>query len=99
MEGRESTHHPLLGGGRRESSYSHGFSSAQIQTLAAICGTLIPSLPTDTINNQNPLDESLHSFYKSSGSESPIPDEVNFQTQTILLLFFFSLMVAVQFKN
>lgn len=78
MEGRESTHHPLLGGGRRETSYSHGFSAAQIQTLAAICGTLIPSLPSDTINKQNPVHKSHQAFYEASGSESPIPDEVNF---------------------
>ncbi|GMI73542.1 hypothetical protein like AT4G28570 [Hibiscus trionum] len=62
--------HPLLRGGRRKTPYTHGFSSAQIQSLAAICGALIPPLP--------PPDQasSLHAFYKASGAEPPVPDEV-----------------------
>ncbi|KAM5563383.1 long-chain-alcohol oxidase FAO2-like [Rosa sericea] len=69
MEGRENSHHPLLRGGR-SSKFSHGFSAAQIQSLAAMCEALIPPLPLDTD------DQALHSFYKASGSEPPIPDEV-----------------------
>jgi long-chain-alcohol oxidase len=78
MKGRKSSH-TLLRGGRRECSYSHGFSLAQIQSLAAICEALIPPLPWDSIGREkNPADhQSLHSFYKASGSQPPIPDEVN----------------------
>uniref|UniRef100_A0A6P4A6P3 Long-chain-alcohol oxidase n=1 Tax=Ziziphus jujuba TaxID=326968 RepID=A0A6P4A6P3_ZIZJJ len=95
MEGTESGRpppHPLLRGGRRETTYSHGFSPDQIQALAAICGTLIPSLPLETINNENPADKSLHAFYQASGSQYPIPDEVaelivkRVQPEAVLLL-------------
>ncbi|BFG42918.1 hypothetical protein CerSpe_291920 [Prunus speciosa] len=83
MEGRESSCHPLLRGGRRESKFSHGFSPAQIQSLAAICEALVPPLSLeDTINNkkkkkeESPDDQALHSIYRASGSQPPIPDEV-----------------------
>uniref|UniRef100_A0A5B7BJZ1 Long-chain-alcohol oxidase n=1 Tax=Davidia involucrata TaxID=16924 RepID=A0A5B7BJZ1_DAVIN len=72
MKGRES--HPLLRGGRKEcSSYSHGFSSSQIQSLSAICEALIPS---HVISKEHPPNQALHYFYKTSGSQSPIPDQV-----------------------
>lgn len=103
MEGRESSCHPLLRGGRRESKFSHGFSPAQIQSLAAICEALVPPLSLeDTINNNNnnkeesPDDQALHSIYRASGSQPPIPDEVNFMLLSIevyrkalLFCFFF----------
>ncbi|KAL5863803.1 hypothetical protein ACOSQ3_001317 [Xanthoceras sorbifolium] len=82
MEGRESRPrprprpHPLLTGGRRVSSYSHGFSSDQIQSLAAICEILIPPLPLETITKEFSDDQAIVSFYKASGSQPPIPDEV-----------------------
>ncbi|XP_058198010.1 long-chain-alcohol oxidase FAO2 [Rhododendron vialii] len=75
MEERRGNH-PLLRGRKREScgSYSHGFSSSQIQSLSAICEALIPPLP---LPNENPPDDqALHSFYQISGSHPPIPDEV-----------------------
>lgn len=72
---REEGHgHPLLRGGWRKGSYSHGFSSSQIQALASICETLIPPLHLESISKENPP-EALHSFYKASGSQFPVPDE------------------------
>ncbi|XP_059626067.1 long-chain-alcohol oxidase FAO2-like isoform X2 [Cornus florida] len=76
MKGIES--HPLLRGGRRGcKSYNHGFSSSQIQTLSAICEALIPSLqPNNIITKEDPPNPALQSFYQTSGSQSPFPDEV-----------------------
>lgn len=71
MEERRGSH-PLLRG-RKKDSYSHGFSSSQIQSLSAICEALIPPLPPP---NENPPNQALHSFYQISGSQPPIPDEV-----------------------
>ncbi|GAV61279.1 GMC_oxred_N domain-containing protein/GMC_oxred_C domain-containing protein [Cephalotus follicularis] len=75
MKGRQNDH-PLLRGGRADKSYSHGFSSAQIQSLAAICEALIPPLSVDSICKDSPVDHALDIFYKASGSQPPIPDEV-----------------------
>ncbi|KAL9436127.1 hypothetical protein AB3S75_022232 [Citrus x aurantiifolia] len=74
MKGRES--HPLLIGGRRASSYSHGFSSSEIESLAAICQTLVPPLPPETITKQHSHNQAIVSFYKASASQHPIPHEV-----------------------
>lgn len=72
---REEGHgHPLLRGGWRKGSYSHGFSSSQIQALASICETLIPPLHLESISKENPP-EALYSFYNASGSQFPVPDE------------------------
>lgn len=63
---KEEEPHPLLTGGSRKkesSSYSHGFSSSQIQTLAAICHALIPPL-------------SLSESVPTNIQDSPSPDEV-----------------------
>ncbi|XP_022758474.1 long-chain-alcohol oxidase FAO2-like [Durio zibethinus] len=78
MERKEECGHPLLRGGRRTSKYTHGFSSAQIQSLAAICETFVPSLPIDTINNKDSSADqaALQAFYQASGAEPPVPDEV-----------------------
>ncbi|KAF2294912.1 hypothetical protein GH714_026983 [Hevea brasiliensis] len=61
------------------STYSHGLSSSQIRSLAALCETFIPPLPVDDLNKEIPVNklQAVRSFYKSSGSEPPIPDEVN----------------------
>ncbi|KAK7858743.1 long-chain-alcohol oxidase fao2 [Quercus suber] len=82
MEGKESsTSHPLLSGKRKQGcTYSHGFSSGQIQTLAAMCEACIPplSMPCDSIDKdkENPVDQKpLQSFYRASGSQPPLPDE------------------------
>ncbi|KAI5325461.1 hypothetical protein L3X38_034535 [Prunus dulcis] len=79
--------------GRRESKFSHGFSPAQIQSLAAICEALVPPLSLeDTINNNNnnkeesPDDQALHSIYRASGSQPPIPDEEHYYYVGIVAL-------------
>ncbi|XP_009764096.1 long-chain-alcohol oxidase FAO2 [Nicotiana sylvestris] len=57
--------HSSLKGGRISSPYSHGFSSSQIQTIASFCETLIP-----------PPYDHQDSFFSSSGSQPPFPNEV-----------------------
>lgn len=77
MNGRQSSHPLLRGARRREGGYGHGFSSTQIQSLAVICEALIPPLSWESINKDNPDDQALRSFYRASGSQPPLPDEVN----------------------
>lgn len=86
--------HPLLRGGNSDSRfYNHGFSSSEIQSLTSICEALIPPLPLETLKVNSTKDppslESLQPFYKSSGSQLPIPDEV--------LTFFFFLSVLLYY--
>lgn len=64
---------PLLRGGRREGKYTHGFSSAEMQSLASICEVLLPPLPLNSIEGQP--SKGVQSFYQASGSQHPIPDE------------------------
>lgn len=75
MNGKESKHdkhHPLLRGGIRDpESYTHGFSSTQIQTLSSICEAFLPPLSSTHQNQCIPL-----SLSQLSGAHSPIPDEV-----------------------
>ncbi|XP_007050220.2 PREDICTED: long-chain-alcohol oxidase FAO2 [Theobroma cacao] len=73
---REESGHPLLQGARRRSSYTHGFSSAQIQSLAAICETFVPPLPLDDKFDDKQNSAALDAFHKASGAEPPFPDEV-----------------------
>lgn len=72
--------HPLLRGGRREGGgYTHGFSSSEMQSLAAICGALIPSVPIESLHvsgREDPPSKTLEAFYNASGSQHPIPEEV-----------------------
>ncbi|KAM7253749.1 hypothetical protein ACFE04_031431 [Oxalis oulophora] len=61
MEGRKtSSCHPVLRGGRREEKFTHGFSSAQLQSLAALSEALIEPFHDQQIPSTQP----------------PIPDEV-----------------------
>lgn len=74
MEERKG--HPLLRGGNlsvKLQNYRHGFSSSQIQSLTAVCEALIPS-----IHHHDGQDKSkaLHSYYISSASHPPFPDQV-----------------------
>ena len=70
--------HPLLrGGGRGESKYSHGWTTAEMQSLASICEALLPPLTLNSLEGKiDQPTEAVQSFYKASGSQFPIPDEV-----------------------
>ncbi|KAK4356991.1 hypothetical protein RND71_022601 [Anisodus tanguticus] len=69
----EKKAHPLLRGGRRETKYTHGFSSSEMETLTTICETLIPPLPQNSLKKNSKKIQYLH---RASGSQYPIPDEV-----------------------
>lgn len=72
--------HPLLRGGRRETKYSHGFSASDMETLTSICEVILPSLPLNSAEITAKNEQSkraIQSFYNASGSQYPIPDEVN----------------------
>ncbi|XP_027118845.2 long-chain-alcohol oxidase FAO1 [Coffea arabica] len=72
--------HPSLRGGRRETKYSHGFSSSELEALTGICEAFIPPLPSNNspemVGKDGKTKEAIQSFYKSSGAQYPIPDEV-----------------------
>ncbi|KAG0491730.1 hypothetical protein HPP92_004773 [Vanilla planifolia] len=71
--------HPLLRGGKRKESYSHGFSSSQMEALSAMCEAFIPSFSSEQFHCINGKEDSqsqdLRAFYMASGSQSPVPDE------------------------
>lgn len=69
----EQKAHPLLRGGRRETKYSHGFSSSEMVTLTSICETILPPLPLNSVQKN---DHKIQNFHEVSGSQYPIPDEV-----------------------
>ncbi|KAL1830927.1 hypothetical protein ACET3Z_000578 [Daucus carota] len=75
MNGKESKHdnyHPLLRGGTRDpKSYTHGFSSTQIETLSSVCEAFLPPLSSTHHNQHMPM-----ALSQLSGADSPIPDEV-----------------------
>ncbi|KAB2014762.1 hypothetical protein ES319_D09G249600v1 [Gossypium barbadense] len=59
--------------------YDHGFSSAEVNTLAAIAEALFPSLPPSSCcferrENQT-ISKAVRSFMETSASQSPTPDE------------------------
>ncbi|CAN1192924.1 Long-chain-alcohol oxidase FAO2 [Linum perenne] len=73
--------HTLLRGRRTRSSYSHGFTSEQMQSLSDMCGALLPPLTLeekDGILKGIPFHrhQAVLSFCEASGSDPPIPDEV-----------------------
>ncbi|XVF38496.1 hypothetical protein REPUB_Repub20aG0107100 [Reevesia pubescens] len=72
---------PLLNGEKKEGGkqkYNHGFSSAEIQTLASVAEVVFPSLsPNSNLEGkENQPDKAVQAFLEASASESPIPDEV-----------------------
>lgn len=95
MEGKENHFHfhPLLTKTIKESSsyyYSHGFSSSQIQVLASACDAFLPSISVD--DDDSAADAAaLKSYYRFSGGQPPLPDEVRF-------LFTFSLFQHTLFR-
>ena len=72
--------HPLLRGGRGgggESKYSHTFTAAEMQSLGSICETILPPLPSNSLEGEEEQPSNvLQSFCKASGSQTPIPDQV-----------------------
>lgn len=70
--------HPLLRGRREESKYSHGLSSAEMESLSSICETILPPLPPTSLEGKEdqPSKPALQAFSRASGSETPMPDEV-----------------------
>ena len=76
--------HPLLRGGRGENKYRHGFSVAEMESLASICEVVLPPLPIndhhkiikeDEADHDEP-NEDVESFWNISASRYPIPHEV-----------------------
>ncbi|XWS53785.1 hypothetical protein CRYUN_Cryun10bG0030200 [Craigia yunnanensis] len=70
---------PLLSGEKREGGYNHGFSSAEIRTLASVSEVVFPSLSPNSNfegkENQPSSSKAVQAFLEASASESPIPDE------------------------
>ncbi|KAL5990504.1 hypothetical protein ACLOJK_011406 [Asimina triloba] len=79
MERKRRDGHPLLRGGRRQGSYTHGFSPSEMQSLSSICGAFIPSIPTQHRHFNSHGDDAnckaVQDFYLASGSQPPVPDE------------------------
>ncbi|KAJ1416619.1 Long-chain-alcohol oxidase [Sesbania bispinosa] len=75
MDMEEERCHPLLTGGRKEKGYNHRLSTSQMHVMTAMCETLFPSLPLDSLNKQNSEHQALSAFYRTSGSQFPFPDE------------------------
>jgi len=76
-------YHPLLRGGRGGSKYKHGFSAAEMKSLASICEVVLPPLPMDALKSRkedqvgDDDNKLLQSFCDISGSRYPIPHEVS----------------------
>lgn len=76
MDHREGCH-PLLSG-MRESKYTHGMSSREMEALGSLCEVYFPSLPAENAktNVSHTDKEAVRCFYECSGSQYPVPDEV-----------------------
>lgn len=88
--------HPLLKGGRRESKYTHGFPSGDLETLASICEVFLPPVPQNSVpfsSNGDRTDEHIQSFLESSGSENFIPEEV---AELLMKKAFFEAVLVVR---
>ncbi|EEF33557.1 disulfide oxidoreductase, putative [Ricinus communis] len=69
--------HPLLRGKTEETKkYRHGFSSAEMDSLASLCHTIWPPISAAQHHNQEPANPAVQEFFKASGSQYPLPDEV-----------------------
>ncbi|KAG9446613.1 hypothetical protein H6P81_012741 [Aristolochia fimbriata] len=78
--------HPLLSGKRRSgegegNTTQYGFSPSQMRTLSAICGTFVPSLLPQMVENDVEFDrhnddDAIRSFLLASGSQEPVPHQV-----------------------
>ncbi|XVF28567.1 hypothetical protein REPUB_Repub15cG0041000 [Reevesia pubescens] len=72
---------PMLNGEKRKEGkgkYNHGFSSAEIETLASVAEVVFPSLSprnSDFEGKENQPNEAVQAFMEASASESPNPDE------------------------
>lgn len=85
--GRRESCHPLLrdtGGSRGNniSKYRHGFSAAEMESLASICETVLPPLPLDSLKKiirveDQAIVNDVRSFWNTSASRYPIPHEVH----------------------
>ncbi|MQM13078.1 hypothetical protein Taro_045998 [Colocasia esculenta] len=82
MEGTRTRRdcHPLL---RRSSSgdrYQHGLSHAQLRSLTAVCEALLPPLEVEDVaisgSREEPPSKSLQAFYRVSGSDARLAEEV-----------------------
>lgn len=78
---RDRDFHPLLRGGRRD-KYSNPFSSAEMESLASICETLLPPLDSELLNKKGvqPTNKAMEFFWNVSGSDFSIPQEVYYTT-------------------
>ncbi|OMO95410.1 hypothetical protein COLO4_15918 [Corchorus olitorius] len=69
----------LKEGKRGNRKYKHGFSSAEIKTLASAAEAVFPSFPSTNSQfegKENQASKSVQHFLETSASQSPVPDEV-----------------------
>ncbi|GFY93128.1 fatty alcohol oxidase 3 [Actinidia rufa] len=76
----ERSCHPLLRGGRRGNKYSHGFSRAEMESLASVCEAILPPLPLNSLQLTQKAahtnNRAIQFFHKASGSQNSVPEEV-----------------------
>ncbi|XP_021721880.1 long-chain-alcohol oxidase FAO1-like [Chenopodium quinoa] len=69
--------HPRLRKSWENKTYEQIISSSEMDSLTSICEALFPPLdPPSKLDHNQPIDNSIKSFYRSSGSQKPIPFEV-----------------------